>query len=1047
GHGGAGGHGEMGMMPSMALVELSDVTHTAVQSGDWSDPATWAGQSVPGEGARVHIPGGIEVSVDGELAPELKTVRVDGKLSFATDVNTELRVDTLVTTQTGTLEIGTEAAPIDADVTARIVFADDGAIDQSWDPALVSRGALLHGQTTIFGAEKLAFAALSEPVLAGTDQITLNADPTGWRVDDAITIAGTEAGNPLSDEVVTITAIDGRTITFEPPLDLDHVPPRADLDIHVANLTRNVSFSSENEDIEHRGHVMFMHTNDADVRYFSMQGLGRTNKAEELEDWRLLSGSEQSIGPELTEVEDLGGTNIRGRYSLHFHRAGDEGEAARVEGAVVRDDPGWAYVNHSSNVDFIGNVSHNVVGAAFNTEAGDEIGSFVGNIAIRTYNPDGNPNAPDFEANEDQSPDIRVLTQDFGWQGDGFWFHGPGVTVENNVVSGASGHAYIYWPLGLVEKDEGEALMDVENLPNWETYFQPGDEVRPKQVPVPSFDGNLAYGAAKGLNIAYLHTDNRDDNDEFHESIGVLDPVPQAWEDQLQSTFSNFTAWNIDLNAIAAPYSGRLTFENIDVIGTGQDFSVGVKLDQFDNENDITLRNLQIDGFDVGLAAPRQGQGLIDGAQIVARTTDLRIIMPDGTPRDLTIRNVEFLDQSLIFGDLSEREHVGMSAANDLGLAGGLFGDEEGFFDEPNLLNVPPIFLPDRIIYETAEGEVLGLYFDLQDPTFIPVVRGGELARFVPEELVGLSNRELQDQFGFSAGGEVSLATSAPSFLSGGYAGTPLDPFAQFPPAPNPYWVDFLETFDVEIPWAGAGAPPDAGGGAGNGGDTPTDPGGDGGPGGSGPDDEPGDDGGPAGPDPDDDEEDGGPAGPGLDDDEDAGESIDPEPDEEGDDDDMPDGPTDPGDGDDEDDPEDEPSDDEDPEDEPSPPSDDPDEDDLEDEVIFDGDELDRRAEREREREREEAEEEFAVIDDREELDRQAEREREREAEEEESAYKEDREEQDKEHFVDEEWFFDLLAMLKREEEEEEHACVECLEDHGFEDDADAEPPVDDGYY
>ena len=40
------------------------------------------------------------------------------------------------------------------------------------------------------------------------------------------------------------------------------------------------------------------------------------------------------------------------------------------------------------NVDFIENVSYNVVGGAFQTESGDEIGSFVRNIALRTVNPD-----------------------------------------------------------------------------------------------------------------------------------------------------------------------------------------------------------------------------------------------------------------------------------------------------------------------------------------------------------------------------------------------------------------------------------------------------------------------------------------------------------------------------------------------------------------------------------------------------------------------------------------------------------------------------------
>ena len=59
---------------------------------------------------------------------------------------------------------------------------------------------------------------------------------------------------------------------------------------------------------------------------------------------------------------------------------------ALVEGCVVNNDPGWAYVNHSSRVDFVRNISYDVVGGAFNTEAGNETGSFIENIAIRTIN-------------------------------------------------------------------------------------------------------------------------------------------------------------------------------------------------------------------------------------------------------------------------------------------------------------------------------------------------------------------------------------------------------------------------------------------------------------------------------------------------------------------------------------------------------------------------------------------------------------------------------------------------------------------------------------
>ncbi|MEM9147009.1 MAG: G8 domain-containing protein, partial [Pseudomonadota bacterium] len=453
-------------MPSLALVPVEQATHVVVASGNWSDPATWSEGQVPGEGAHVLIPEGLSVTVDAVLMPEIKTIRADGVLDFATDVNTELRVDTLVTTETGTLRIGTANAPIDATVTARVIFADDGPIDRDWDPGLISRGALLHGRTEIFGAEKTAFTVLAEQPTAGATSLTLSTVPSGWRVGDTLSVAGTDPADPASDEIVTITAIDGATITLNRPLERDHVAPAADLDVHVANLTRNVEFTSENEGALNRGHVMFMHTNDADVRHVGFQGLGRTDKSQELTDWTLDVGNEEALTPELTEVIELGGTNVRGRYSVHFHRGGDEGPPAHVEGAVVRDDPGWAYVNHSSNVDFIGNVSHNITGAAYNTEAGDEVGSFVGNIALRTVNPGANLNPAGAELDPEQAPDARLGSQDYGWQGDGFWFHGSGVTVDDNVVSGASGHAYIYWQLGLVERGLGENMVDVANLPN-----------------------------------------------------------------------------------------------------------------------------------------------------------------------------------------------------------------------------------------------------------------------------------------------------------------------------------------------------------------------------------------------------------------------------------------------------------------------------------------------------------------------------------------------------------------------------------------------------
>ena len=114
------------------------------------------------------------------------------------------------------------------------------------------------------------------------------------------------------------------------------------------------------------------------------------------------------------------------------------------------DNPGWGYVNHSSYVHMTDNVSFAVRGAAFNTEVGDELGSFIGNTAILSGLWDlGDPtHAPlsttDFTSNGGSN-----------WGGNhGFWFQGLFVNVEDNVVSGA-GNGFGTYGSGLYQNMDG----------------------------------------------------------------------------------------------------------------------------------------------------------------------------------------------------------------------------------------------------------------------------------------------------------------------------------------------------------------------------------------------------------------------------------------------------------------------------------------------------------------------------------------------------------------------------------------------------------------
>ncbi len=114
----------------------------------------------------------------------------------------------------------------------------------------------------------------------------------------------------------------------------------------------------------------------------------------------------------------------------HFHRTGTDYEdnPVTIRNSVVVDSPGWGIVNHSSYVDVLDNVVFNATGAAFVTEAGDEIGRFDHNLAMHSLG-------------SGMGIKSRETVQDFGHQGDGFWLQGGNVSVTNNVVRGCGGES------------------------------------------------------------------------------------------------------------------------------------------------------------------------------------------------------------------------------------------------------------------------------------------------------------------------------------------------------------------------------------------------------------------------------------------------------------------------------------------------------------------------------------------------------------------------------------------------------------------------------
>ncbi|WP_197531720.1 G8 domain-containing protein [Posidoniimonas corsicana] len=560
------------------LVRYQDVTSVAVKSGSWFDPSVWADGRVPSSGARVLVPYGAVVEVDRVSNASITTIRVDGELRFATDADTQLRVDTMIVATSGTLVIGEESDPIQDNVTARLVFTDIGPRDASADPFSIGRGLITHGAVRMYGAETTAFLESSTLLARGTYRIALAQIPTGWEVGDEIVIAGT-AMDDAQEEVRIIRAIYDNLVIVD-PLEHDHLPLDASLGVHVANLTRNIIIESEADpgDIDRLGHVMFMHNRDVDVHYAGFYNLGRTDKSQAVTDPQVDENWNQIAGT---------GDNPRARYAVHFHRNGVTADTppAVVQGSVVEGSPGWGFVNHSSYVDISDSVAYGVNGAAFATEEGDEIGSFRNNIAIATTGTGLEPN-------------VRDNVQDFGHSGDGFWLQGGGVAVTGNVVSGADGTGFIYYTRGFVKNGSVTRFL-AENLDD-PSLAGGADTIDGQFVPVKEFSNNVAYGAKTGLMLRY-HLRGAD-----HDATSLVK----------DSTF-----WN-NREGVRVPYSANIILRNVSVLADpADDAHTGVSGNRVTYS--ITYDNMRVEGYARGIWMASNGASTVIGGRFQNRSNIL----------------------------------------------------------------------------------------------------------------------------------------------------------------------------------------------------------------------------------------------------------------------------------------------------------------------------------------------------------------------------------------------------------------------------------------
>lgn len=549
---------------------MGTFTHTAVKSGRWSDPTLWNTGTVPGANAVVNT-STFDVMYDLESDVLIKDIHVSGAGTFSIDPakDTRLWVDTLMVH--GTFIAGTKSNPIGNSATngkprCEIVFW------QSEAPLTTTRlGLMTMGPVRIYGAKKSEKLYCNVDMPAGATSVTLNdVANSGWRVGDTIVFGGTEdAGmsptdaqytGPMSaylpirgvstvqnvsgfklskDEVRTITAISGDTVTFNTALVYPHKLYSAQLKRgqtvtlkpFVSNLSRSIRFRSADAsdtvwvgdltNLQKRAHTMFMFSDDIQARYAEAKNMARTDTNPTLVAPSFGQGPTEAVvratsgGTILTDPN-----NVRGRYAWHIHGTGAffGRKQVALEGLTAWAPPtappmpGWAITHHNARASIEKCVVYNARGAGIVSEKGNEIGQWLDNVVMWCRG-DG------LEVSWGSRQE--VLENHNGSAGVAYENQARQILQHNNIATSSRyGWLFVQQNANMLVRvpDKGALrLYDPitqggrQGVSNGE-YGQDSSTYGIEQAQIPDFDNNICYSSEVGFAVAHRQFTDREDS-------------------------------------------------------------------------------------------------------------------------------------------------------------------------------------------------------------------------------------------------------------------------------------------------------------------------------------------------------------------------------------------------------------------------------------------------------------------------------------------------------------------------------------------------------
>lgn len=711
-------------------------TIISIASGNWSSASTWSLGRTPVAGDIVSIGSGHTVIYDVVSNAAVKTVAIQfgGHLVFRTDVDTRLTVVNLLVMEGGELLIGTVANPVAANVKAEVIFANV-PLDLVNDPSQYGNGLIGLGKVTMHGAVRNeTFVRLAVEPKAGDTTLTLSQPVTGWKAGDRLILPDTRhliGGERLTaytpqweSLIIQNISADGRLISLNAPLSYDHVGARnadgvQDFLPHVGNLTRNVVVRSQSA-MGIRGHTMYTHRADIDIRYVQFSGLGRTTNA-------ALNSTTYDSNGNITNI----GTNQIGRYSVHFqHLIGPTQTPAngyqytfKGNSVFCPIDPmpfKWGITIHDSHYGLIsGNVLYNWAGAGIVTESGNESFNVIERNFVVAIRGDSNPR------------------DNNGRDGSAFWFNGFNNYVRDNVAANAIGS---FW--GIVSGSGFNLFAPAAGRSDYRIPLFPCADVGVSGqyrladinlMPLLEFARNEVYGAtATGLTIWHLGTDG------------------YSTSDVEESVVKDFRAWHVWEEGFYGYPIQNVTFDGFVVRGHPRalnmfDYGAGWTSGDYWAGN-ITIRNADIQGMYYGIGASTNTPGTFRIEDSYFRNYNHNITIhtlatPGATApklaRQTVIDNVVFDP----WNATTEFIAIYMAYRSDM--------------NSSDLIQNDKVFVYN---YNGMHGDDFRVYYYQQMPDFI-VPRSGP--GLIASPVAGLTNQQAWDLYGIAVAGEVAPSNSA----------------------------------------------------------------------------------------------------------------------------------------------------------------------------------------------------------------------------------------------------------------------------------------------